>query len=435
MATRLAENPSGTLPQAFTEWKELKAAYRFLDQPKVGWEEIQSSHWERTYAACCQPGEYLLIEDTSELDYSFHPAAEDLGSIGNGQGRGLLLHSTLAVQVSGWDAEQRPVGTVVGLLGQQCWRRRGPPKRGRETWRARVSRPRESQRWAAVLERVGRPPSASRWTLITDREADFYEPIERCQRLGVDFIIRGYRDRALVGCDKHLQEAVRQAPVLGQMRVELRARPGQTARQAQVEVRRLAVRLKGPERRGGARPELSLQVVEVRELVPPPGVEPLYWLLLTSLPCTTWQEVQRVVGRYTRRWWVEEYHKALKTGTRVQESQLEKAYRLESLIAVLAIVAVRLLNAKLLARAFPDQPVDGQSFGPEALVILESKFGRPEGGWTCQSALIAVARLGGFLARRHDGWPGWQTIWRGWHRLLWMCQGLEMLKSVPKRCG
>ena len=161
----------------------------------------------------------------------------------------------------------------------------------------------------------------------------------------------------------------------------------------------------------------------------------MYWLLLTSLPCTTWEEVRRVVGRYTARWWVEEYHKALKSGTQVEDSQLEKAYRLESLIAVLAIVAVRLLNAKLLARACPDQPVEEQSFGPGALAMLEAKFGRPQGGWTCQTVLIAVARLGGFLARRHDGCPGWQTIWRGWHRLMWMCQGLELLKSISRRCG
>jgi hypothetical protein len=219
------------------------------------------------------------------------------------------------------------------------------------------------------------------------------------------------------------------------MLIELRARPGRAARLAQVEVRSMAVGLRGPERRGGAGAELSLNVVEVRELGAPPGVEPLDWLLLTSLPCTTWPEVQRVVQCYAARWIVEEYHKALKTGAGVEESQLEKAYRLETLIALLAIVAVRLLNAKLLARACPDQPVEEQSFGPEALRILAAKFGRPQEGWTCRSTLVAVARLGGFLARRHDGWPGWQTLWRGWHRLMWMCQGLELLKSLPRRCG
>ncbi len=197
----------------------------------------------------------------------------------------------------------------------------------------------------------------------------------------------------------------------------------------------MAVRLQGPERRGGARPELNLNVVEVSELAPPPGGEPLHWLLLSSLPCATWAQVQRVVQCYAARWLVEEYHKALKTGTRVEASQLEEAYRLENLLAVLAIVAVRLLNAKLLARACPDQPVEPHCFGPEALKLLAAKLGCPAGGWTYRSTLIAVARLGGFPARRHDGWPGWQTIWRGWHRLMWMCQGLELLNATENRCG
>src|SRR5712691_10284714 len=69
IATHLAQSPSGTLPQAFPEWSELKAAYRFFNQPKVTFEQIQRPHWEHTRALCQEPGQYLLIEDTSELDY------------------------------------------------------------------------------------------------------------------------------------------------------------------------------------------------------------------------------------------------------------------------------------------------------------------------------------------------------------------------------
>ena len=97
-------------------------------------------------------------------------------------------------------------------------------------------------------------------------------------------------------------------------------------------------------------------------------------------------------------------------------------------MAVLALVAVRLLNAKWLARARPDEPVDPQVFGPQALAILTVMFGPPKAGWTHQSTLICVARMGGFLARKHDGLPGWQTIWRGWQRLMWMCEGLEIIQ-------
>lgn len=96
-------------------------------------------------------------------------------------------------------------------------------------------------------------------------------------------------------------------------------------------------------------------MVEVREVHPPEGVaEPLHWILLTSLPCGTLAQARRIVGRYAARWRIEEYHKAIKTGTGVEDSQLERAYRLEVLMAVLSVVAVRLLSTKLLVRSRPD---------------------------------------------------------------------------------
>lgn len=430
IAAGLALNPGGTLPQAFPAMKDLKAAYRFFSQAKVGPQQIQSPHWEQTQARCREPGEYLFIEDTSELDYSGHSGCQDLGAIGNGRGRGLLLHSTLAVRVESWDLAHRPEGIVVGLLHQQCWRRSGPPKRGRETWKQRIQRPRESQRWAAVLEGVERPPAHSQWIMLADREADFYEPIERCQRRGVDFVIRAYRDRRLAGQPGYLKDALARMPVCGEMAVELRSRAGEASRTARVQVRSGTLRFKGPERPDGDKPDFTLNVVEVREADAPAGSQPLHWLLLTSLPCQRWSEVQRVIGRYTARWWIEEYHKALKSGVGAEESQMQYAYRIETLVAVLAIVAVRLLNAKWLARTRGTEPVDPDLFGPDALKLLAARFGKPACGWTHQSALIAVARLGGFLARKQDGMPGWQTIWRGWQRLMWMCEGLETLQQT-----
>ena len=171
-------------------------------------------------------------------------------------------------------------------------------------------------------------------------------------------------------------------------------------------------------------------MVEVREVNPPEGVQsPLHWILLTSLPCASLSEVQRVVGRYAARWWIEEYHKALKSGAGVEESQMESGARLEALIAVLAVVSVRLLHAKLLARSQPEGKEAATSFGPVMLQILEKKIGEPKDGWTNQNVIIALARLGGFLARKHDGMPGWQTIWRGWQRLLWMSHGVETLNQ------
>jgi hypothetical protein len=429
IAERLAAHPGGTLPQAFPNWSEVKAAYRLFDQAGVSFDAILAPHLERTRAACREPGEYLLIEDTTLLDYSHHLAAQDLGRIGDGQGRGFELHSNLAMRVESWNLQQRPEGVVVGLLGQQCACPRPAPTGERGCQRLR--RPRKSQRWTAALRAAGTPPPGCQWIYIADRESDIYEAIQTCQQHRIDFIIRASHDRRLAEAAGHLKDALARAPVLGQMTVELRARPGQAARTAIVEVRTVRVALDGPWRPGGWQPSLlGITAVEVREVHAPEGIkEPLHWVLLTSLPCQTWAAVQRVVGRYAARWLIEEYHKALKTGTGVEHSQLQRAHRLAALIAVLAVVALRLLNTKLLARSRPEGLEAVESFGPEALAILEKKVGRPKAGWTNQSVLIATARLGGFLARKHDGMPGWQTIWRGWHRLMWMCEGVETLNG------
>jgi hypothetical protein len=434
IATNLAKNPGGTLPQAFPEWAELKGAYRFLDQFQVTYEQIQSPHWERSRAECCQPGEYLVVEDTTGLDFTGHPAAPDLGVIGDGRGRGFHLHSSLALRVEGWTAEQRPAVTVVGLVGQQCSCPRPAPEG--EKRRQMFDRRRQSERWASELLAMDQPPTGCRWIYIADRESDIYEPIQQLKRQKWDFIIRSCQDRRLGGEQRHLRKAIAQAPSQGLIHVELRARPGQAARTATVEVRSQTMSLAGPWRPGGRQPDFTVKVIEVREVNAPADVaKPLHWILLTSLPCGTWMELQQVVGRYASRWLVEEYHKAVKSGTTVEESQLERGYRLETLIAILAIVAVRLLNTKLLARTEPDEPVNAGEFGPEALAILKAKYGEPKGGWTNASLFVAIARLGGFLARKHDGMPGWQTIWRGWHRLMTMCQGLDILNQAAKRSG
>jgi len=429
IATRLAANPGGTLPQAFADWAELKGAYRFFDSPVVGYEEVVQPHLERTRRTCREPGEYLLLEDTSGLDFSGHRHTKGLGVIGDGNGRGFEVHSTLAVRVEGWTVEQRPEGRVVGLFAQQCRRPRPAPEGERRG--ERLQRRRKSSWWAEVFEQVGGPASQCRWIYIGDRESDCYEPIHTCQQLGIDFIIRGSQDRRLADEAGRLHEALVGAPVLGQSTVELRSRAGEPARTAIVELRAARVDLDGPWRPGGQQEPLrGVWVLEVKEVHAPEEIkEPLYWILLTSLPCTTLNQARQIVGRYTGRWWVEEYHKALKSGARVEDSQLERAGRLEPLIAVLAVVAVRLLSTKMLARSRPESFEAASSFGPEMLSLLEKKVGKPKGGWTNRNLIRSVAHVGGFIGRKGDGEPGWQTIWRGWQRLMWMCEGVNLIQE------
>jgi hypothetical protein len=434
IAEHLAAHPDGALPQAFPDWAELKAAYRFFGQSGVTFERVLASHLERTRQSCREPGEYLLIEDTTVLDYSLHWAAQDLGVIGDGTQRGFELHSALAVRLEGWTLDQRPEGVVLGLFDQQCRCPRPAPEG--ETRTQRLRRPRKSQSWAAAFGSAGRPPAGSRWIYVADRESDIYEALQSCQRHGVDLVVRACQDRRLANEAGHLLAAVAQAEVLGQSVIELRARTGQTARTAIVELRSQRVNLDGPYRPEGWMPPLAeLGVIEVREVAAPEGVKkPLRWILLTSLPCATKAQVQRIVGCYTARWWIEEYHKALKSGTGVEASQLERADRLEPLIAVLAVVAVRLLSTKMLARSRPQTLEAASRLGPQLLALLEMKLGPPPDGWGNRNLMRAIARVGGFIGRNSDGEPGWQTIWRGWQRLIWMSEGVCLMEN-QKRCG
>jgi len=132
-------------------------------------------------------------------------------------------------------------------------------------------------------------------------------------------------------------------------------------------------------------------------------------------------------------WEIEEYHKSLKTGTGIEDSQLETAQRIQALLGILAVMAVRLLNRKLLATTRPNEVVDAAEVGEEVLAILEGTFGRPQDGWTNRNVFRCIARLGGFIGRKSDGEPGWITIWRGWQCLMPMVDGYNLVRG--ERCG
>lgn len=433
VAGRLAEQPSGTLPGALPNWNELKGAYRLFSNRHVSYNAIIQEHCQQTLQECCQAGEYLLIEDRSCLDYSSHRATEGLGRIGNDRGAGFLLHTTLAVRMEE-ETATAPL-QVVGLLGQSCWARKGTSARAKkERWRKRLSRPRESDRWAEALSRLPKAPELVRWIYVADRESDIYEVFERCAAAGVDFIVRAQFARALAQEDRSVFEAVKAEPAIGRFELELRTRGDALARTASLAVRNCRVSLRGVWRPGGNRPDRQLNVVEICEET---AYRPIRWVLLTSLPCQTLEQARRIATRYARRWLIEEYHKALKSGANVEASQLESAQGLQSLLGILAVTAVRLLNMKLWANSQPQQPINPQAVGAEELSLLTAEFGEPKRGWTYSNTLIAIARMGGFLARKHDGSPGWITIWRGWQRLNTMAQGVRALlsKNNPRHCG
>ena len=114
VAATFAANPSGSTPHQMENWPDLKATYRLFDSDGVSFESLASPHWKQTRARTS--GHWLVLEDTTELDFGIHRAVEGLGPTGNGRGYGFHLHSALMV---GADSEE-----IVGLAGQVLFYRR-----------------------------------------------------------------------------------------------------------------------------------------------------------------------------------------------------------------------------------------------------------------------------------------------------------------------
>jgi len=430
VAAEVARVKSGIMAQVFSEKRDLKAAYRLLAEEDVTHEDVIRPHVAETRRICREAGTYLLIEDTTALDFSARENVEGLGYIGDGRGRGINVHTTLAARVADWGEHEEPRVVLCGMFGQRRWvRKREPIGRG-ESERSRLSRERESERWAAAFSEIEKPPSDCRLVYIADRESDIYEVFSRCENKGVNYVIRASHRRALADEDGSVFDAVAESSLLGCFELRLRSRPGVKARIARIEVRSTSVTLRGPWRPGGWLGPRTLNVVEAREANAPRGVKPIHWVLLTDLPRASFKDALRVIRTYSRRWLIEEYHKVLKTGLGMEDSQLSTVERITALLGILAVTAVRLLNMKLLVEAAPDGIVCADDFGVEALELLSARFGKPKGGWNNRAVFVAIARLGGFLARKGDGLPGWQRIWRGYQRFLDMLEGFEIARHL-----
>jgi hypothetical protein len=445
-AEALAGQPGKLIPELFTRKYDINATYDLLDEREVVPDAIQARHRRVVMAELRTPGRYLLVEDTTFPSYSHRkqpiPGLGPIGDSESGQ-QGFLLHSILAMrapQSSVPDAGgRRPPVTILGLADQQYLVRspRDPEKPKQAGSRQRQIRDRESDRWLDSGERIGRAPSdaAVRWVRVADREADIYEYMASCRKLGHGFVIRVSQNRILLdpANGKRLGlvfEHIAGVAPLGEMYLDLRGRDGQVARRAKLLISCGPVRVRAPERAGqaaGAGAPIDCWFIRVWEQDPPDGVEPLEWVLYTDWPTESLQEAVVGVMDYGTRFLVEEFHKGLKTGMKIEELQLEQANRLFAAIAVMSVVALRLLDLRELGRGFPDAPAACTGLDEFEQELLSLAVEREL--TTVAEVLLAVGRLGGHMNRRRDGMPGWITLWRGMKILRLLVKGAKLERA------
>lgn len=425
-AELLMRHPGGTLPQKLNAEADLDGFYNFANNSKVNHDNVLIGHIQHTRQRMeNSPGVKLVIHDTTEADYSGLDIA-DLGPIGNGGRRGLLLHNVLAYD---WDKAE-----VVGLMGQFVHRRRQVPRN--EGARVKREHPqRESRLWVKGVEAVGMVPEGWRWVNLMDRGGDSFECMDRQRWLRQRFVIRSKSNRRIEVRDasgrwrrRKLHSWARRLPTLAITTVEVPANEQQPARTVQVRIAAGAVRvLPPPHPRCGEHSDepLGLWVVYVGEIDPPKGCEKLEWFLLSNVATETREEALERVGWYEKRPVIEEFHKAQKTGCGMELPQFTTRKALEVAAGMLSVVAVQLLRLRDLCRQ-PDarqRPATAVVDGEYVQVLSAWRWKQSRSDLSVWEFLYALAKLGGHLNRKHDHLPGWLVLWRGWTKLQLLVDG------------
>lgn len=427
IADNMLAAPEKSLPQQNVEWADVKAAYRFFANENNTFKGITAPHWQQTRQT--KPGRYLLISDTTDVDHFSHQATTGLGILGDGQGRGMQLHNCLM-----YDCNQEQIRGAAGAL---IYYRKHKPKN--ETRMQRLSRLRESDIWGTLVDDIGEAPEESQWIHVFDRGGDNFEAMCHIKLTGNDWIIRASKLSRNVFTDDgrkmSLNDAISEATELGSYDLKLRSRPGVAARTAKMTLSVISVTFPRPSQyskwvtQSGIK-ELKMDVVVVQEVDAPKGVQPIRWVLLTSLIVKTFEDAWQVVEDYENRWLVEEYHKVIKSGCSIEMHALRSADRLEAVIGVISVIGVRLFQLKLIGRNQPD--AKAATHVPKGWLKC-LKLARPKTkltGMTVYEFFRELAKMGGFLGRKGDGEPGWQTIWRGFQKLQSILDTMRLLSPT-----
>ena len=419
-----AARPSDSIAQGASDPAAAKGAYRFVENERVTADLIWNPVHADTAHALGDLREVYVPQDTTFLMFPTLEATEGLGTANDVKREALVMHSALAL---------RPDGHVVGLLGNTVWAR--PPQEfGKAALRKSLPIERkESFKWLRTMRHACalRDRYSPRTTLVhvQDREADIYEVLAEAGKGSDEAVIRWCRPRKVDGEHETVHRTVAAQPVLKRMKVAIPRSKGRSKRSAHVTVRSAQVTLQPPQRLASAAP-LTLNVVWVHEPKPPEGVDGVEWLLWTTLPVGTAKACMKVVRAYKLRWRIEDFHRVLKDGCRIERTQLKTAERIETWLALCCAVAVRLLQLTHWARLEPDAPCTAVLSDEEWQVLWAYHHKRPIPRGlsppTMREAVRMIGRLGGHLGRKCDAMPGVRSLWKGWRDLDLLVQGARI---------
>jgi Transposase DNA-binding/Transposase Tn5 dimerisation domain len=431
LLSTLGSRPNLSIPAACLGRAEIKAAYRFFDNDKVTFEKVIEPHIAQTKDRMAEHELVLLVQDTTEIDLT--RPEQDVKGVGelDGARQGFLLH-----EMHAFIPEGIPLGTVwaEALNRIEGVSHASAAEKGRTRKQTPIE-DKESLRWLTGLRearQVARELPGVRCVCVADSESDIYEVFaEPRGESPVHWLIRACQDRALDGdAAQRLRDQVLATPTLYEVELLIRGRQAKTAaedrarrqnrqtRQAKVEVRAACVTLRPPYRPDRKLPPVTVNVVLVREANPPPGETPVEWILVTTLPIDTLEQVRMIVEYYCVRWCIEILFRTLKSGCRIEHRRFEHIDRVLPCLGLCLIVAWRTLFVCRMGRSCPDLDCEA-IFEPSEwkAVWMAVKRTKPPKQVPRLSAMVhLVASLGGYIERPTSE-PGTQTLWIGIQRM------------------
>ena len=421
--TALERNPAASFPAAVGhKTADREAAYRLLNNERVDLDALIAPHIaqsvRRTEASGARP---IVVIDKTELVFAGESDRDDLVRLGaNRQG----FDAFFALAVS-------PTRTPLGVLAINSLATAG----GRSA----------ADEWHAVVDAAGDKIDHKRPIYVMDREADAYALFAMLIARKRDFVVRVAGDRWIreheSAAPEMLRDVATRAPVSLRRTVKLtrrsklgkapdarRRHPPREGREASLVVRGCSITLPRPRKLPKSTPSsLSIHLLQVTEENPPAGLEPVEWLLFTTLPIDDERAVATALDTYRARWTIEEYFKALKSGCSYEKRQLESRHALLNALGLLAPLAWRLLALRSVADD-PNAPASAHLDADELHVLRKLSHDVKLGAApTAAEAFLAIAIIGGHF--KQNGRPGWKVIWTGFQKLIDRVEGYRLARA------
>jgi len=435
----LGDWPNKSIAGAFKSWGETIAAYRFFNNKEVNEEDILLPHKEATIERIKKESLVLIPQDTSTIDFSKRQAIEGMGYLNDQKTQGFYIHPSLAIT--------KDKG-CLGIVDFQSWIRKelGAGK----TRKSRKIEEKESYCWIKSFEAANQIALAAPHTKIisiADREGDIYELLEKLpsETNKAYWLVRCQQNRLVINQDngeaKRLWEVVRNSEPIGEIEFTLPSgtiynrdkskRKSRKERIVQQVVRVHTVHLKPTTRKGKKLESIAVNVIHCEEINPPSKEDKIEWFLLTSYPINDVKTGLEVIEWYLCRWQIEIFFKILKSGCTIEELQFESYQATLNCVAMYSIIAWRILYLTMLGRNYPNLPCDVvfEAHEWQSVYAISTKKPIPKKPPCLYAIIIMIAKLGGFLGRKSDKYPGPKVMWTGMQRMKDFAQAWQIFQS------